>query len=88
MKKISTTMLIIGGLGLAAGAYFLWPKIKENFSFATTQASLPERAFPGRNIFPVEGKEFPGLGPAYGQERGIGYAYGHDITHGRGPHLA
>lgn len=87
--KIDKNLLIIGGAA-AVGLYFLWPKIKENFSFNTVKAPLQERVFPGKNVFPVEGKSFPGLGNAYGSEqaRGIGYAYGHDITQGRGPHLA
>jgi hypothetical protein len=101
--KIDKTVLIAGGVGIAIGA-LLWPKIKENFSFNTIKAPPPERIFPGKNVFPVEGKAFPGQGHAYGLDddhrgnayghddrdrpRGIGYAYGHDITHGRGPHLA
>lgn len=36
--KIDKTTLAIGAVGLAVGAYFLWPKIKENFSFNTVKA--------------------------------------------------
>ena len=35
--KIDKNLLIVGGVA-AVGLYFLWPKIKENFSFNTVQA--------------------------------------------------
>lgn len=83
----TTTMLLIGGAA-AVGLYFLWPKIKDNFSFNTTKA------------YPVPGNPAPDIihGHAFGRTGnmadfpGQGNAYGiykrYDPNLGHGPHLA